>query len=528
MRRVRDRVVRRWWPEQRERTAKVVRDPALALGLVLTLVLAITQRADKNPLNGYRGDDGEAYIRLVKLLPDYFTFHHVTRYTMSRVGAVWAMRLGLDAFRVPLEAPEIISACQTVNGVLVGLTLVVFLSTLHRLRVSVAGRALAVVLALSSFALAKWPYFYAPMTDTLGVLLGAVVVHLYVARARTPLLVVLVAAGFAWPYLVTLMAALFLALPMPRQVVWVEGVPTEPERRPPPPTRLAWLIAASLALLVTWLCLMALRMRMGSAYAWVPGAPATDHFARYRLYDAVLVTWLLPVSIVVTVATVAVGALFVARRLTFVDALASLDVPWALLAFAGMVAIALFVNDWADVRAYSERPLPKTVIQFGMTLQRPGQALVGHFAFFGVATAFALVAFRRFASVVARLGPGYVAVVLLAVVLLALSESRQEAPLLVPLLVPLVKALDERGVDVPTLAFAAGAGAIASKLWFPPMTRFPPNQVWKSQQVFELPLQQYFMHHGITMSHAAYGGHALMLAGALVGAWAVLRRERIA
>lgn len=528
MRRVRDRVVRRWWPKQRARLARLALDPALAVGLVLTLVLALTQRSDKNPLNGYRGDDGEAYIRLAKLLPDYFTFHHVTRYTMSRVGAVWALRLGLDALRVPLEAPEIIAACQTVNGVLVGLTLVVMLATLHRLRVSVAGRALAVVLALSSFSLAKWPYFYAPMTDTLGVLLGAVVVHLYVRRSRALLLVVLVLAGFAWPYLVTLMAALFLAFPAPRAWAWTEGAVRERPSKRPPPTPLAWIVAIGLALVVTWFCLMALRMRMGSAYAWVPGAPATDHFARYRLYDEVLVPWLLPVSIVVTVATVGVAALYVARRLTVTDALASLDVSWALLAFAGMVAIALFVNDWADVRAYSERPLPKTVIQFAMTLQRPGQALVGHFAFFGVATAFVLAAFGRFASVVARLGVGYVAVVLLAVVLLALSESRQEAPLLVPVLVPLAKALDERGVDGATLAFATGAGAVASKLWFPPMTRFSPDAVWKSQKVFELPLQQYFMHHGITMSHAAYLGHALMLAGALIGAWAVLRRERLA
>lgn len=471
-------------------------DPVAVLAVVACVALYLALRGDLNPINGYLGDDGADYVRFVQNFPSYITNKTPTSYGITRVLPIWAVYTLTQKVDWPLDAPELVRLFQIFNGALCAVALLAFLAALRRLRVSTAGRVLGLLLALGSYAVSKSPYFYPAMIDTFAMTVGAVYAYFYVRRSRLGLFGALVVGAFSWPYLLLILGAILFAFLPRRPPIFVEG--HLPAPAPERATVVSWAGAAVAAAVLAFLLAHALRVR--GVGDWGPPVEiAGDPFRRYHHYDPVLVRGLLPVAVAVTMATGVLPFFSLLRGFTVRDVIAEIRVEWLAVPIVVGVVAQRTMAEWSQVKSFTEPALDKLFIQYGLTIQRPAQALVGHFAYFGVATVFLLVHWRRFASVVRRLGLGYVLVCLAGTVLLLSSESRQEVPLLFLFLVPLTKALDEHGVGLEHAIFTALVGFGTSSVWMD--LRHIAPQSFATGEFLEFPLQWYFMRHGITMNH---------------------------
>lgn len=488
------------------RAADLARDPALWLGLLLVGLAYATMRFDRNPINGYWGDDGRDYIDFVQHVDDYVGQAIVSRYAITRVLPVRLVRALVDWRGLPLSAPSIIDTFQRANAAVSAVAMVAFVATMRRLAVSLEGRVLGVVVAMSSYALAKSPYFYAQMVDTFVIGLGALLVWAYVARRPFVLLLVTFASAFSWPYILQAFGFVLLAFcpraPRPFAAGDAPGLPSVD--RAPRPTLVTWAAVAAVGAALVVVLAFGLQAREPTLLGELAPADGSDRFAGFHRYDPVYwgKDWVL-VALGITFVTGLVPAFALFRGLTVREVLVALRPGWAALGLGALQVASHLRDSWSEARMFTEEPKVKVIVQYALTLQRPGQALVGHLAYFGVAAVLAVVVFGDVARVARRLGPGYAAFAMFALFLLLTSESRQEAPVLLMLLPVVVKAVDLRGVRWHVVVLAALAGLAASGVWLDARDTDPAE--WTRWAPFlEWPLQHYFLHHGITMGDDAF------------------------
>jgi hypothetical protein len=504
---------------------RLPRDPVAFVVFVAPILLYFALRDDLNPINGHMGDDGRDYLAWIRVYDAAFVQHTVSRYSMTRVLPIAAVHTWMKWRDIPFQPPETLRVFQRMNVVLVIVAMQAFIATLRRMRVSLEGRMLGAVLALTSYAMAKSPLFYPAMTDTWALTIGALMMYFTVARAPFRLALCVVAGAFSWPYLLALTGVFLLAF-MPRRHTVDVWTATHGATTPEPRLgAVAWVVTLVVTLSVAGLLLAAMRYRFPDEYAWVPvGQTGVDFFARYREYDPVLWRKAIPLSSAFIVATCIAQTAALLSGITIREILSRLRVGWLLIGALSVTAASTYEDRWSSARAFTEPPFRKLVVQFALAMQRPAQSLIGHFAFFGVATVFFVLYFGRFASVARRIGPGYVGAALLGLTLLLASESRQEVPIFLVLLAPLVKAIDLEEIRERTMAYAVVVGLGASKIWYD--ARWVGDIRHATGTFLDFPQQVYFMHHGPAMGATSFAWHGVTAALALVLGLAVTRVRR--
>lgn len=435
------------------------------LTLVAALIAATHLFGEKIQVGGGLGWDGVLYGRIAMdfvgmvLQKGYVTFIAAgyESIVFQRLGPSLLIHALLRPFYDPITTPTVIMAFIAGNIIATTVTCALVLSTLRRLGVGPVGRWTAAAGLLLNFCILKWLSYYPVLTDAYGLLLGAWMLHAYVARRPWQILVAMVLAAFTWPADFYFGVALLLfggPVAAPSRLVWLDY------------PRLSWALAGLAAVgygAIAWYLMQPLE------YARVP----------FNVQPALF--WLAPVSVLIGAAWVLFGVKWLLDGSIATLAQATLTIPRRLTPYLTLAAIVAIrqVHQWLAPGASSvEVGVYEHMIQSGAF--RPGMFLLGHVVFFGPAIVLVVLYWRQMGAVAGRLGPGLV-VGLGAILALGLgSESRRLINALPVLAVLLGVVADADGWSWKHVAGFAILSALTSKVWleigvFYDATSVPPR-----------------------------------------------------
>lgn len=511
-------------------TGAVARLDALLLLAAAGVAFALLRlfEGDRVAEDAFLGPDGRLFTSYVTRFPDLWDGALISRYAIWRALPVSMVHRALVYTHAPMETAHVVLAQTALNAALSVGSAALLLSSLRRLGVSQVGRVLGLSLLVFSYPFLKQPTYHAAVIDGWALFASFALVRAYLSRSRVAICAVVAAAIFTWPYLFVYLGGPLIAF-LPR------------DERPTVPEGSGQGVGLTLGVTFAVLAVALLAALSLADYDVVSQSAFPDTIREWGFYPkregyklstfkdfwhlaspVVMKSWL-PLSAALLIVTFATPALALARGASVRDVLRAARPETLILAGVTIVLAQKYAEAHSEPLSHTESPIDKVRIQISLGLTRPLLPTVAHFAFLGPMVAAIVAYFRPFIAAVKRMGMGYRLVAILSFGLLVLSETRQQIPVFAILLVPLVKAIDEEGARLRSVAVVAAVGLVTSKVLFPWESHDPRawlGSAWKRlpPTFLEWPLQRHYMSIGPVMGQKAYQYY---LVGLLVTALAL-------
>ena len=342
----------------------------------------------------------------------------------------------LGAVRAERSTDNVILAFAWLNIVLLLVTVWCWLKSADELRLGANGKWLGTVALIVSYANLKMPLYYATLTDTAALAVGAASMLCYLQGRNRALWFATLAGAFIWPTLIWFNVPLLI-------------FPRASGDNDVRSSRFDLIVAAAIAVAtVVWIEFL---FSSGFELRWTPVRPILNlrhvsaafagvytFFGLWRLLD--------------------MHAIWThVRRLRVVSGLLS----------AVLVSVVSEVVAWLIAPLKPDFGLREFFGSFLTAGLQPFTFLLAHVLYFGPILIFLPFAWRAMCARIRRFGPGAVAYFGAAVILSLRSESRQLINVLPFVLLLLIPSLEEVVASWPRWATFIAVTVLCSKVWLP-------------------------------------------------------------
>lgn len=459
------------------------------------------------------GWDGSFYADLV-FKNDYYLHGKVLdSYRVQRIIPSTIIHYALKVFQMPPVIPNTVYMFSLYHVWLLALCGLLWAMLARRLNYTVTGRWLGFALLFLNFAIAKYAYYYPPLTDPSAFFLGLWALYCYMADtslSRYTLLGISALGFFTWPTAAYISIVLFLFprsggsmetesglqnIPLPRlQKIMMIGASTlviigllmftfiNRVTFPGTDPLTEMFIYPGAALLIMVVCF--------TAYHTAVILPAMIGFGFIRQKD-----WWIRFGITV----LCLGTLW-----TIKNNLQNPDAP------APMNA-ALFVGG-----------------SFTAAVSKPLLGIIAGVVYYGPVIILAMVLLPQILKICTELGTAFLWVFTISITLCGLmTESRQWINLLPFIVLAVIQTLERYALHKFFVAALLFIGIGFSKLWMSLNFEGMHDYVYQGGSRFTFPLQRYFMNQGPYMSMESYLYQlvAVVLCGIVL--WWFFRQSRI-
>lgn len=447
-------------------------------------------------VNDGLGWDGVRYAMMVRRLPDMLHCRRLNRYHLRRVLPSAVVRTSMQVFGVRETNQNIVRAFVVYNAVVIGLAIHVWALIAGQLGLSRRGLWTGFIGLVGSVAVAKMPFYYAPLTDPTALLLGFLTLHAWLGGQGVLLFLTAAMAAFTWP--TAYHTALLLFILPGRMPVPVLGASA---------TRQVWPTALAAAG-----ALAALLVTLGREAA----CPASSIVSESRPPQAhALSLLLMGLFVFASLRALLSGVDFTRMRASFVQSLS----PGRLALAAGLaLAVRCYLAAFRSrATGFSPHRYVNEALQLGAA--HPAAFLLGHAVYFGPLILVAVLLWGSVCAAVRRAGWGML-VVVAAYLLLGLDgESRRLTNAYPFFLAFTALAMDRRVVEPRPVLLLGALGVLFSKMWMP----------FNGPQLFEAPdgFHNYFMNIGGAMTLGSYLAQGAVVLTTLLALRLALPKPRV-